>query len=291
MARGYSTPNITVVTKVNHRAIRKFFFITSSNHPKIRQQHVDKFDSDKGSNNSANAIQQQVPLQQSRRAERPITHAAQRERDQGDDDQRVKNYGGKDGGLRRAQVHYVQGAEHWKSSGKHSRNDREILGHVVSDRKRRQRPTRNQELLADFHDFDQLRGVGIDVDHVSGFFRGLRAGVHGHSHVRLSEGRSVVCSVASHGHEFSLRLFPLDERHLVFRLGFGEEIVNPSLTEGWFGRQRVITGNHHGANAHSTKVIETLLHSSFDDICQSDRAQYAAALGNQQRGSTRIRNL
>src|SRR6267154_3443031 len=99
MARGYSTPNITVVTRVNHSAIKRFFFITPSNHPKIRQQYVDKLDSDKRSNNSTHAIEQQVPLQQSRRAERPIPHATQCEWDQGDDDQRVENYGGKDGGF------------------------------------------------------------------------------------------------------------------------------------------------------------------------------------------------
>src|ERR1700681_934529 len=109
MARGYSTPNITVVTRVNHSAIRRFFFIMSSNNSKIRQQHVDKLDSDKRCNNSANAIDQQVPLQQSRRAERTIPHATQREWDQGDDDQRVENYGGKDGRLWRAKVHHVQG--------------------------------------------------------------------------------------------------------------------------------------------------------------------------------------
>src|SRR6266403_4569379 len=101
MASGYSTPKITVVSSVNHSAIRKFLFIRSSNHPKIRQQYVDKLDSDKRSNNSTNAIEQQVPLQQSRRAERPIPHAAQRKWDQGDDDQSVENYSGEDGGLRR----------------------------------------------------------------------------------------------------------------------------------------------------------------------------------------------
>src|SRR3981081_3044221 len=189
MARGYSTPNITVVTRVNHSAIRRFFFITSSNNPKIRQQYVDKLDSDKWGNNSTNAIEQQVPLQQSCRTERPITHATQSEWDQGDDDQRVENYGGKDGGLGRAKVHHVQGTQHRKGAGKHRGDDREVLGHVVRDRKRSQRTASNQELLANFHDFDQLRGVGIEVDHVSGFFRGLCAGVRGYSDICLSKRR------------------------------------------------------------------------------------------------------
>src|ERR1700719_485360 len=183
MARGYSTPNITVVTRVNQSAIRRFFFITSSNNSQIRQQYVDKLDSDKRSDDSPNAIDQQVALQQSRRTKRAVAHAAQSERDQGDDDQSVENYGGKDGRLRRAQVHYVQGGQHGKGSSKHRGNDREIFGHIVRDRKRSQGTARNQELLTNFHDFDQLRGVGIEVDHVSGFFRGLRSRVHGYADI------------------------------------------------------------------------------------------------------------
>ena len=47
---------MTVVTKVNHRAIRRFFFINSSNDPKIRQQHVDELDSEKRCNDSTHAV-------------------------------------------------------------------------------------------------------------------------------------------------------------------------------------------------------------------------------------------
>src|SRR5271165_1599123 len=67
MASGYRIPNITVVTKVNHRAIRRFFFISSSNDPKIRQQDIDELNSDKRRNDSTHAIDQQVALQQSSR--------------------------------------------------------------------------------------------------------------------------------------------------------------------------------------------------------------------------------
>src|SRR5207249_8318152 len=52
MASGYRIPNITVVTRVNHRAIRRSFFISSSNNPKISQQYVDELDSDKRRNDS-----------------------------------------------------------------------------------------------------------------------------------------------------------------------------------------------------------------------------------------------
>src|SRR5229473_1927335 len=83
---GYRTPNITVVTKVNHRAIRRFFFISSSNNPKVRQQYIDELDSDKRRNDSSHAVDQQVALEKSRRTLRAIAHAAERERNQGDDD-------------------------------------------------------------------------------------------------------------------------------------------------------------------------------------------------------------
>src|SRR6266850_1995586 len=93
-ASGYNTPNITVVTKVNHRAIRKFFFISSSNNPKVGQHYVDKLDSEKWGDDSADSVDQQVALQQSRRTQRPIAHAAESERNQSDDDQRVENHRG-----------------------------------------------------------------------------------------------------------------------------------------------------------------------------------------------------
>src|SRR5271169_2686552 len=86
IASGYRTPNITVVTKVNHRAIRRFFFIRSSNNSKVRQQYVDELDSNKRGNDPTQAVDQQVALEQSRRTQRAIAHATESERNQGDDD-------------------------------------------------------------------------------------------------------------------------------------------------------------------------------------------------------------
>ena len=47
------------------------------------------------------------------------------------------------------------------------RQDREVLGDVVGDRERRQRAARDQQLLADLDDLDELRRVGVEVDHVA----------------------------------------------------------------------------------------------------------------------------
>ena len=49
--------------------------------------------------------------------------------------------------------------------------DREVLGDVVGDRERRQRAARDQQLLADLDDLDQLRRIGVEVDHVAGLAR------------------------------------------------------------------------------------------------------------------------
>src|SRR5260370_5196774 len=84
---GYKTPNITVVTNVNHTTIRRFFFIGSSNNPKIRQQYVDKLDSDKRGNDSTHAIDHQAAAQQCRRTQSTIQPPAESARKQGRQDQ------------------------------------------------------------------------------------------------------------------------------------------------------------------------------------------------------------
>ena len=52
---------------------------------------VNKFDADERHNYAAAAVNQQVAPQNFRRAERPEFHAAQRQWNQGDDDEGVEN--------------------------------------------------------------------------------------------------------------------------------------------------------------------------------------------------------
>ena len=82
------------------------------------------------------------------------------------------------------------------------------LAHVVGDRKRRQAAARHQELFADLDDLEELRRVRVEVDHVTGLFRRLRAGVHRHRDVGLRQGRGVVGSVSRHRDEACLWLAP-----------------------------------------------------------------------------------
>ena len=102
-----------------------------------------------------------------------------------------------------------QYASHWAEpehqqimpGHEHRRDDGEVLGHVVGDRERGERAAGDEQLLADLDDLDELRRVGVEVDHVPGLLGRLGAGVHGHADVGLGEGGGVVGAVAGHGDE------------------------------------------------------------------------------------------
>ena len=101
-------------------------------------------------------------------------------------------------------------------AGEQRRNDGEVLGHVVGDRERGQRAARHQELLADLDDLDQLGRIAVEIDHVAGFFRGLRAGVHRQADVGLRQRRRIVGAVAHHRDQLALGLFLADVGELRF---------------------------------------------------------------------------
>ncbi len=156
---------------------------------------------------------------------------------------------------------------------KHCRNDGEVLGHVVGDRKRGERTARHQQLLADLDNLDELRRIGVEIDHVAGFLRGLRAGVHGDTYVGLRQRGSIVGAVAGHRNELALALFALDQVHLVLGLGLGEKIVHAGLARDHRGSQRIVAGDHDGANAHRAEAREPLFQATFDDVFQINDAE------------------
>src|SRR5580700_12125239 len=121
---GYTNPKITVVTKVNHSEMSRFFFIGSSNHPKKRPNYVDEFDSEKRRNNSTQAVDQQVVAKKGRRTQGPVPYATESKWNQSDDNQGVEDYGREDCRFRRVQMHHIQDAEDGESRGKHGRYDR-----------------------------------------------------------------------------------------------------------------------------------------------------------------------
>src|SRR5256885_2326943 len=249
---------------------------------------VDQFNSGERRDNPTEAINKKIPAQQSGCTERAVTNAPQRQRNKRDDNQRVENHGGKNGGLRRREMHDVEYAELGKSDREHSGDDGEIFRDVIGDGKRCEGATSDEELFSDFHDFDELGRVGIEIDHVAGFFRGLRAGVHRHTYVSLSQRRRIIRAVAGHGDEAAFGLLPFDKRHLVFRLCFGEKVIDTRLARDGRGSERIVARDHHGANAHGAKMSEAFTHTAFDDIGERDDSENAAIFSNKERRAARV---
>ena len=177
----------------------------------------------------------------------------------------------------RVQPHDVQRVQAGEHAGEHGRDDREVLRDVVGDRERGQRAAGDQQLLADLDDLDELGRVGVEVDHVAGLLRGRRAGVHRDADVGLGEGRGVVGAVAGHRDQPAALLLALDQRHLVLGRGLGEEVVDAGLLGDGPGGQRVVAGDHHGADAHPAHLVEPLAHALLDDVLEVDHARASRA--------------
>src|SRR6202011_2389825 len=138
---GYTTPVTTVNAANNTSTGRKIFVMTinpgklkrgpscrkeagyiklayypakallGSGPAKRSQNHVNELDERERQQDTAEAIHQQIAAQERSRAQRPVFHALQRQRNQHHDDQRVKNHGGQDGRRRRCQMHDVEHAQ------------------------------------------------------------------------------------------------------------------------------------------------------------------------------------
>ena len=65
----------------------------------------------------------------------------------------------KTNGLRSLQPHDVERLQDGKSSRQHGWNNREVLGHVIGDGKRRKSSASRQELFTDLDHLDELRRV------------------------------------------------------------------------------------------------------------------------------------
>ena len=190
----------------------------------------------KGMTYASQTPDQQIPAQKCIGAERPVGDALEGDRDEQRDDDRIEDHRRQNGRGRRMEMHDVDRLEPRQGTGKKRRDDGKVFRHVIGDGEGRQRAPRHQELLADFHDFDQLGGVAVQIDHIGGFFGRLRAGVHGQGHVRLGQGRGIVRAVAHHGHQLSLGLLLPDVGELGLRCGLGEKVIDPRLLWRWSRR-------------------------------------------------------
>ena len=148
------------------------------------------------------------------------------------------------------QLHDVQRRYGGEGGHQHRGNNREIFRHIVGDAERRQRTARDEHLLPDFNDVEQLGWIAVEIDHVPGFARGLRAGVHRHADVRLCQGGRVVRSVAGHRDKTAFGLFVANAAKFVLRRRLRHEIVHAGLGGDGSRRQWIVAGDHHRANAH-----------------------------------------
>src|SRR3984957_16393278 len=132
-----------VSTAVAMRAVVNVFTEETSGEMQCGDHDVDSLDADERNNHAAEAVDKKIASQNRGRADWTITHAAQRQRYQRDDDQRVENYCRQNSTLRRRQMHHVEPLQFWILDDEQRRDDREVLGDVVGDRERRERAARH----------------------------------------------------------------------------------------------------------------------------------------------------
>src|SRR5713101_1416301 len=102
----------------------------SSCEMKRRDYHVDSLDSQKWNYHAAEAVDEKIAGKDRGGAERTITHASERQRYQ-----RVEDDRGQNRALRRREMHHVEPLQLRILDDEQGRDDREIFGDVIRDRK------------------------------------------------------------------------------------------------------------------------------------------------------------
>ena len=136
-----------------------------------------------------------------------------------------------------------------------------------------------------------LVGSRVEVDHVAGFARRDRAGVHGHAHVGLRQRRRIVGAVAAHGDQLALGLFVADELQLVLGRGLGQEVVDPRLGRDRGGGHRVVARDHDGADAHAAQFGKAGADAALDDVLEVDDAEQPPIARHRQRRAACLGDL
>src|SRR5205085_502806 len=88
-------------------------------------------------------------------------------------------------------------------------------------------------------------------------------------------------------YELARSLLTLNQGHLVFGPGLGEEVVHARLARDRRRRQGVVARDHHGLDAHLPELFEALAHPAFDDVLQVNHAERALAVGDDERRAAR----
>src|ERR1700677_1492765 len=88
--------------------ISRNIWVASSGEMQGRDHEVDGLDADKWNNHAAKAVDQKVAAEQPCGSDRTIAHALKRQRNKGDDKQRIEDNRRKDGALGSGEPHDVQ---------------------------------------------------------------------------------------------------------------------------------------------------------------------------------------
>ena len=89
----------------------------------------------------------------------------------------------------------------------------------------------------------------------------------------------------------SAGLFLADALEFVLGRGLRHEIVHARLGGDGGGGERVVAGDHHGADAHLAKLGEAFLDAALDDVLEMDDAEHFAAFGDHQRRAAGAGNV
>ena len=189
------------------------------------------------------------------------------------------------------QAHDVEGRNGRERDHQHGGNDGEVFGDVVGDAEGGEGAARDEELLADLYDLDELGGVAVEIDHVAGLAGGLGAGVHGDADVGLGQRGGVVRAVTGHGDEVTGFLLRANAFQLHFRCGLSDEVVHAGLGGDGRGGQRVVASNHDCADAHFAQMREPFLDAALHHVLELDHAQHFGAVRHDERGGAGTRGF
>ena len=131
------------------------------------------------------------------------------------------------------------------------------------------------------HHIQQLGRVAVQIDHVGRFPRCLSAVVHRHADVSLGQCRCVVGTVATHGHQSPVILLMANARQFFLGRGLGQHVIHTGFGRNGCGGQRVVTGDHHGANPQLAQLGKAFADTGFDHVLEVDRAKQPALGANQ----------
>src|SRR5450432_4657330 len=108
---GYMPPVMTMRTIVNAMAGQsclRSMIARPLDEVQGNEEEIDDLDAHERHDETAESVDQQVPAENHGRRRGAILDAAQRERNERDDDERVENHAREDRGLRRVQAHDVE---------------------------------------------------------------------------------------------------------------------------------------------------------------------------------------